>query len=232
MHDVYRKDEIIKLSTNKSVLHLGFIQHSHLWEAKIRQNDWLHSKLLEVANRVVGIDYLAEEVDKIKKKYGYEVYSADVMYLNEVMLDDKFDVIICGELIEHVENPGLMLDGIKKFMHKSSILVITTPNPWRKLWINNMNSGIEEDKWLNKEHVSWYSFQTLKQLLERKGYYELKYQYYISETSNTIYNRFFLIRALNKVKKLSLKIYYEKKNSVLNFQGLFFVAMLKTEELK
>jgi ubiquinone/menaquinone biosynthesis C-methylase UbiE len=232
MNKIHRKDEIIRLSTDKKVLHLGFIQHSHLWEIKIKQDDWLHSKLHDVASKLVGVDYLTDEVNEIKEQYCYDVYSADVMYLDDLILSEKFDVIICGELIEHIENPGLMLDGIKRFMHEKSILIITTPNPWRKLWIHNMSSGIMEDKWLNKEHVSWYSFQTLKQLLQRKGYSEVKYQYYTSESNNYAGNRNILIKTFNQIKEFMLDIYCMKRNSVQNYQGLFFVAALKGKEEK
>lgn len=231
MYNVYRKDEIIKLSTNKSVLHLGFIQHSHLWKERIEQNDWLHSKLIHVADKVVGIDYLCDEVSKIKKDLGYDVHCADVMYLDKLILNEKFDVIVCGELIEHIENPGLMLDGIKKFMHDRSILIVTTPNPWRKLWVRNMSSGIIEDKWLNKEHVAWYSFQTLKQLLDRKGYSELKYQYYLTESNDSVNSSSTFANYMRKIKTIVLNIYNNvRKDDVQIYQGLFFVATLKHKE--
>jgi len=198
-----------------------------LWKTKIEQNDWLHSDLIKVANQVVGIDYLCEEVTEIKEELCCNVYCADVMYLDRLKLNEKYDVIVCGELIEHIENPGLMLDGIKRFMHEKSILIITTPNPWRKLWVHNMYSVILEEKWLNKEHVSWYSYQTLKQMLERKGYTEVNYQYYSSESSQYIEKKNIIIKAFIKIKDALLDRYYEKKGSVQNYQGLFFVAMIE-----
>jgi len=54
------------------------------------------------------------------------------MKLENVAIEQKFDIIVCGELIEHIENPGLMLDGIKRFMNDDRILIITTPNPCSK----------------------------------------------------------------------------------------------------
>ena len=70
----YRKDEIIKLSRGKRVLHLGFIQHSNLWRTKIKENDWLHSKIMASASYAVGIDYLVDEVEIIKKELGLVAY--------------------------------------------------------------------------------------------------------------------------------------------------------------
>jgi SAM-dependent methyltransferase len=139
---------------------------------------WLHALLSTVARELVGIDYLKNTVEAIREEYGYECYCADVMNLQELGLQRTFDVIVCGELIEHIENPGLMLDGIKRFMHRGSILVITAPNPWSRQRMKLIRRGILENQWLNKEHVAWYSFQTLKQLLERKGFQEKAYDYY------------------------------------------------------
>lgn len=219
---VYRKDEIVKLCKDKSVLHLGFIQHD-LYEQKILGNDWLHSKIANVAATLVGFDYLADNVEKIRQKYGYECYFANVMELENVELKQKFDVIVCGELIEHIENPGLMLDGIKRFMHSDSIVIITSPNPWSKHRIKLIQSGILENKWLNKEHVCWYSFETLKQLLERKGFQEVNYTYYYSENKDIENNADFSI--FNQLRKI--KRYLVNYNMpIYLYDGLFFTAKI------
>jgi 2-polyprenyl-3-methyl-5-hydroxy-6-metoxy-1,4-benzoquinol methylase len=53
--------------------------------------------------------------------------------LNEKKLSDKyknqkFDIIFCGEVIEHLFNPDELLDEIKELMHSESILILSTPN--------------------------------------------------------------------------------------------------------
>ncbi len=220
----YRKDEILKYCIDKEVLHIGFIQHSHLWREKIKQNDWLHNKLISVAKHVVGIDYLKDEVEVIKKELGVEAYFGDATKLEELSLEKKFDVIVCGELIEHISNPGLMLDGLKRFMDKDSILIITTPNPWRDLWVRHMFTNYNEENWLNKEHVCWYSFQTLKQLLERYGYQEVDYDYYYAE--NEKQEKLPLIQKLKNIIKKILGIYQENKNIKNKYEGLIFVSKI------
>lgn len=178
MKKKFRKDYILNCCRSKRVLHLGFIQHAHLYERLIADDSWLHGSISEIAAHLVGIDYLKDDVDRIRDKYGYEVYSGDVMDLSKVPFDGEFDVIVCGELIEHIENPGLMLQGLKRFMHRDTILIITTPNPWSRHRMRLIRRGQGESEWLNDEHVSWFSFQTLKQLLERCGYREGWFGYY------------------------------------------------------
>lgn len=220
---IFRKDEIIKICCDKKVLHLGFIQHK-LYEQKIKSNDWLHSKIAEVAGSLVGFDYLQEDVEILKDKYGYIAYYADVTQLDKLEYQDKFDIVVCGELIEHIENPGLMLDGIKRFMHDESLLIITTPNPWSNERIRLIRSGKLENLWLNKEHVCWYSFETLKQLLDRKGYVEKKYDYYYSENKNM----FFKTESFLDYIKILKRILVCRLTKRQSYDGLFFIAKTKS----
>ena len=224
MKKIYRKDEILKYCTNKNVLHIGFIQHANMWRQKIDEKDWLHSKIMSVANSVVGIDYLKNEVEIIKKELGIECYYGDATNLSQVKIDKKFDVIVCGELIEHIANPGLMLDGLKRFMNKDTILIITTPNPWRDLWVYNIFNNNNEGNWLNKEHVCWYSYQTLKQLLERYNYKEVSYDYYYAENYSN-QDATILRKIKNLIKKI-FNIYYENKDIKNKYEGLFFVSKI------
>ncbi len=42
--------------------------------------------------------------------------------------NQKFDVIFCGEVIEHLFSPDDLIDEIKVLMHSESILVVSSPN--------------------------------------------------------------------------------------------------------
>lgn len=222
MKPIFRKDKIVDLCKDKSVLHLGFIQHSHLYEDLIRDDNWLHKKLDGVSKELVGLDYLKDDVKILREKYGYEAHYADVTRLEELKLDKKFDVIVCGELIEHITNAGNMLEGIKSFMHEESILIITTPNPWAKDRIRLIRRGILEDKWLNPEHTCWYSFGTLKQLLERLGYIEEKYTYSYRDNSKLYYKN------MSGIKKITN--FFRFRNTPLNqYDGLFFISKLENK---
>jgi SAM-dependent methyltransferase len=226
-HILYRKEKILQLCRDKTVLHLGFVQHSHLYRQMIEEDNWLHGKIATVATHLVGMDYLSEEVDTIRQEFGYECYSADVTKLESLKHDQQYDVIVCGELIEHVENAGLMLDGIKRFLAPEGILLITTPNPWSKERISLIRHNQLEEKWLNKEHVSWYSHQTLRQLLERKNFQEVDYNWYLADSYQAFLGNcrgpLGLLRYIKK--QLELKI-----RPKIQYDGLFFVAKLPPKE--
>ncbi len=99
---IFRKDKIIELCKGQEVLHLGFIQHSNLYKRLIEEDRWLHEKLNKVASKLIGFDYLESDVLTLSKIFGYEAYYCDVTKLDKLKYDYEFDVIVCGELIEHL----------------------------------------------------------------------------------------------------------------------------------
>jgi len=56
------------------------------------------------------------------------VVHGDVERLDELPVDQKFDTVIAGDIIEHLSNPGQMLAGIKRFCGSDTRVIITTPN--------------------------------------------------------------------------------------------------------
>lgn len=67
------------------------------------------------------------------KKLNVEIENYNQIDLNEENISDKFenikfDVIFCGEVIEHLFSPDRLLEEIKKLMHSESILLLSTPN--------------------------------------------------------------------------------------------------------
>jgi SAM-dependent methyltransferase len=48
--------------------------------------------------------------------------------LSKRLRRDSFDVIFCGEILEHLFSPDALLDELRALMHEESILVLSTPN--------------------------------------------------------------------------------------------------------
>jgi len=67
--------------------------------------------------------------DKINIKIDdYRKINLNEEKLTDKYKDEKFDVVFCGEVIEHLFSPDSLLDEIKALMHKDSILLLSTPN--------------------------------------------------------------------------------------------------------
>ena len=164
----YRIREILKYVKGKKVLDLGCVQHS---SEKANAEDWLHKILAKHASYILGVDILEDEVKKLRDM-GYNVVAADVEKMD--LPEKDFDVIVAGELIEHLSNPGLFLENCRKHLRDGGLLIITTPNPFcflfvRKSIVNNLK--------INPEHVAWYDEITLKQLLERYKFEPVEIKY-------------------------------------------------------
>ena len=85
----------------------------------------LLSKYKEKEDKYFGCDFYNEINEKID---GYLSIDLNEEKLSDKYKDEKFDVIFCGEVIEHLFSPDSLLDEIKELMHDNSILILSTPN--------------------------------------------------------------------------------------------------------
>jgi 2-polyprenyl-3-methyl-5-hydroxy-6-metoxy-1,4-benzoquinol methylase len=104
----------------------------------------------------------------MRGQFGFKnLYQADAERLDELELNASFDVVLAGDLIEHLSRPGAMLEGIKRFLHPEGSLVIST--------VNAFGLHFQLRRWLGSytehpQHVCFYSPETIVHLLERHGY--------------------------------------------------------------
>ncbi|MBO0181221.1 hypothetical protein J0682_30075, partial [Vibrio parahaemolyticus] len=77
-----------------------------------------------------------------------------------------FDVIVAGEIIEHLNNPGLFLSGVRRFMHRDSKLVITTINAYcaMRFFVYALRGRRGINEFVHPDHVAYYSYSTLRVL--------------------------------------------------------------------
>ena len=76
------------------------------------------------------------------------------------------EVIICGEVLEHLGNPQWFLTRLKR-QYPGVGVIVTVPNAFAAIGHSWIAKGIEN---VNADHVAWYSPKTLSVLLERAGY--------------------------------------------------------------
>jgi len=155
---------IASLCKNKKVLDLGFVQHDVNMS---QQKDWLHNIIISNAKSVLGIDYLEKEVNYFKK-LGYNCKVANVENFD---LNEKFDCIVAGELIEHLSNIEGFIESCKKHLAEDGKIIVTTPNVFafgNIITIFQSLFGIKPE--VNPEHTCWYDTITLQLIFERFGF--------------------------------------------------------------
>lgn len=176
---VQRLELIKSICIGKKVLHLGCTNWPYTNEA-LDAEMLLHVELSRVANELYGFDFDQEGIDVLAARGFGNLFRADLEKLDEVDLDETFDVIIAGEMIEHLNNPGLFLNGIKRFMNAETQLVITTINAYSgmRFWVYGLRGGGGTVEPVHPDHVAYYSYSTLKLLLERQGFHIDRFAFY------------------------------------------------------
>ncbi len=178
-----RHELILSLVKGKRVLDLGAADNLHMDEK--RQNDeWLHEEICRVASHCVGVDTDEECVERLRES-GYDIRVGDV---EELDLHEISDVVVAGELIEHVFNVGRFLDSARQHLAPEGILIVTTPNALALIdrsWIRPFRRTEP-----NPTHVASYSLRTLRQLVDLKGFVIQKEGYYAQKSSNLVKSLF------------------------------------------
>src|SRR5262245_56972131 len=90
---------LCELVAGKSVLDIGVVEHTR---DATTCSTWLHGHLRRHAARCLGVDVLEAEVRYLEQQ-GYDVILADI---TQAPLPRKFDVIVGGEVLEHLDAPG------------------------------------------------------------------------------------------------------------------------------
>jgi len=73
--------------------------------------------------------FACDYYDSIDKEvYLYKRIDLNTENLSELFRSEKFDVVFCGEVIEHLFSPDYLVNEIKKIMHDDGVLILSTPN--------------------------------------------------------------------------------------------------------
>src|SRR5665648_4633 len=154
-----RVTPVVELAKGKRVLNIGCCGSDAL------VSQWtVHRTIASAASYCVGVDMYEAGVEKMKAD-GENVFLADGESFD---LDEKdFDLVVLGDIIEHVSNPGLVLDNSNRHLKDGGSIVVSTPTPFAlPLMMRIIRRGSFH---VNSEHVSWFDPITLTGLLARSG---------------------------------------------------------------
>jgi len=113
---------------------------------------------------LMGIDF-SEEAIKLVKTSGFKGQAGDIYKMD--LGDQKFDLIICQQLIEHLHNPLILLKQVKSWLDTRGILILETPG------IESIERKIFKGCW-GGYHIPRHSFlfseKTIKLILDKHGF--------------------------------------------------------------
>lgn len=163
MPTVDREAFIVKRCTGKRVLEFG-------------ASGPLNTAIERVAKAYVGVDR-EDRIDTIQ----HETLGQVMTDIQGFDLDDvahawlpvpayvagaPWDLIVCGETLEHLSNPGWFLTRLKR-QYGGVPVIVTVPNAFAATGSAHLRRGVEN---VNRDHVAWYSPTTLRTLLQRHGF--------------------------------------------------------------
>lgn len=159
---VDREGYLAQLAAGLNVLDVGVVAHTpEAYESPA----WLHRRIAQSAKTCTGVDILEREVQQLRS-LGFNVLCRDIC---TQPLEQTFDLIVCGELIEHLDAPGPLFAGCAKMLEPGGRMVLSTPNPW---FLTYALKGLFECAPLvdSADHVAWFDPATLCELGMRHGF--------------------------------------------------------------
>jgi hypothetical protein len=154
------------------VLHLGAVGETcGDTELRVRQagENSVHAFLTRASRACIGVDYDEPSVTALTERGVFDnLVCADVTKLTRQDVDlPSIDVIVAGDTIEHLSDPGMMLDAARALSDTGSRLLLTTPNALgAAIFVRNLLGRQLE----GPDHVCSFNAYSLRNLLERHGW--------------------------------------------------------------
>jgi 2-polyprenyl-3-methyl-5-hydroxy-6-metoxy-1,4-benzoquinol methylase len=122
--------------------------------------------------RVTGIELDATAAEEARRVCD-EVLVGDVESMELPFDPGSFDVVLCGDVVEHLRDPGAALGRLRPLLRPGGRLVLTTPNVAN--WA--MRLSLLAGRWrytdrgiLDRTHTHLFTRRTLVETVEGAGY--------------------------------------------------------------
>lgn len=84
--------------------------------------------LASIGYSLVGIDIDRPSIEKAMMKNCVDNAKFKVMDAGKLTAEEKFDFVVCSEVLEHLQNPFRFLKSMTSLLSKKGFLIITIPN--------------------------------------------------------------------------------------------------------
>lgn len=223
-----REEYVTGLCVGKKVVHVGAAQANDqgdlsIYDSAIDPRNFLHTRISRVASRCIGIDYNRSSIDYLRSRFGVSnICYGDIEDSQSLKcIDFVPDVVVMGEILEHLPNPGFALTNISKnLMHDDTVLIVTVPNA---LDAANFVYGLLRREAHDPDHVAYYTPRLFARLCEKSGLAVESINYY--QATMTCGDRSYYRLNGWAPRKVLLYCYY---NSLLRLNSGFASGLIFT----
>ncbi len=164
-----RQQLILAKCRDKRVLHLGCVDQGYLSE-RFARGELMHQRLANVSKELWGVDLDEEGIEFLRKRGFDNLLVGDICALQDMesIRNRFFDTIVASEVMEHLQNPGLFLETVRRFMEPGKTeLIITVPNAFR---IDTLIWLFHRVEYVHPDHHYWFSYYTATHFLLKNGF--------------------------------------------------------------
>lgn len=151
--------------SGKRTFHIGCANWPFT-EALLDARKLLHVDLEPICSRLAGVDIEEEAIELMQRRGVDNVFAADSSTFDRIVeqLGWTPEIVLVGEVLEHVEAPGMLLKDCARCMTAETALLITVPNALSLKGVLHVMLGHEK---VHHDHVAYYSYANLCQLASR-----------------------------------------------------------------
>jgi 2-polyprenyl-3-methyl-5-hydroxy-6-metoxy-1,4-benzoquinol methylase len=150
---------------------------------------------------ITGIDIskqaieIAKENAKLFKLRNTKFVVGDV---NKLKFKSKFDMILCSEIIEHVEDDSKLLHDLSKHLSKKGVILLTTPLDSAPLYKTGLTKRFDE----RVGHLRRYNLEKLKKIVHNNNLRISKIYY----QDGAFRNIFFVFKFPNQIVRVANRV--------------------------
>lgn len=133
---------------------------------------YLAEQLATRGNVVTGVERDPIAAD-VARRWCEKVLVGDIETMPLPFPEGSFDVVVCGDVLEHLSEPALLLQRLRPVLVPGGRLLVSTPNVAN--W--SMRLALLGGRWryrergiLDRTHLRFFTRATLVELLERTGF--------------------------------------------------------------
>ena len=157
-----RTQQVLMIGPNKKVLEIG------------PATGYVTKALRELGCEITSIE-IDPKAARVARRYSNRTIQGDIetLDLRKTLNDEKYDVILFGDILEHLKEPSAVLRRVRPYLKQIGRVVATVPNIAHGSVRLLMLDGNFEPKLtglLDSTHLHFYTRKTLVELFSISGY--------------------------------------------------------------